>query len=130
MKSLEKTSPKTTATQGLANHHAARMSERLDEALSEWLKESYDHCWSIPPTPPGENYMIDVRVSFKADGSLAARPVLINPPADPHLQALAESAIRAVLKCDPLHVPEQYLPYFDQWHTKIVHFVPPTADGG
>ena len=116
--------------QGLANRHSAQMSVSLENALNEWFRDSYKNCWNLPPTnPAGENYVFDVRVTFNSDGSLAARPVLLNPPHDPQWQAHADSVMRAVLRCNPLHIPAQYAPYFDQWRTKIVHFDPSSADG-
>ena len=64
-----------------------------------------------------------------ADGSLSARPILINPPTDRAWRAHAESAMRAVKKCDPLHVPPQYAPYFDQWKVETIHFDPRESQG-
>jgi len=119
-----------TSPQGLPNHHSARMSVSLENALNEWFRDSYKNCWSLPPTnPAGENYVFDVRVTFNPDGSLASRPVMLNPPHDPEWRAHAESVMRAVMRCNPLHIPSQYAPYFDQWRSKIVHFDPSSAEG-
>ena len=57
------------------------------------------------------------------------RPVLLNPPTDPAWRAHAESAMRAVKKCDPLKVPAQYAPYFDQWKVETIHFDPRETQG-
>ncbi len=116
--------------QGLPNAHAARMSPSLSAALDAWFTQSYLGCWSPPPTtPPGQPYVADVKVVFNADGSLSANPVLANPPSDPAWRAHAESAVRAVLKCNPLRVPQQYAPYFEQWKNKTIHFDPQEALG-
>jgi len=123
-------SPTGATVQGLPNHHSTRMSESLENALNDWFKERYLDCWSPPPTTPsGENYVFDVRITFNSDGSLASQPVLANPPQDPAWRPHAESALRAVRKCDPLHVPPQYAPYFEQWRTKTIHFDPQSALG-
>ena len=115
---------------GLPNQHAARMSPSLSAALDAWLTEAYLNCWTPPPSmPEGDRYVAEVRVAFNADGTLAGQPVLVNPPSDPAWRAHAESAMRAVLKCNPLHVPSQYQPYFEQWRTKTVHFDPQSALG-
>ncbi len=122
--------PNAAPRQGLANRHSAQMSVSLENALNEWFRDSYKNCWNLPPTvPTGETYVFDVRVTFNADGSLAARPVMLNPPHDPQWRAHADSVMRAVMRCNPLHIPAQYAPYFDQWRTKIVHFDPSSADG-
>jgi len=124
------TDPAQPAAQGLPNHSAPRMSPSLAAALDAWFTEAYLNCWNPPPTvPAGEKYVAQIKVVFAPDGSLSAQPVLINPPSDPAWQAHAESAMRAVLKCNPLHVPPQYAPYFEQWRTKTVHFDPESALG-
>jgi outer membrane biosynthesis protein TonB len=116
--------------QGLPHHDAPRMSVSMASALDAWLTESYLNCWTPPPAmPEGDVYVAQVKVVFNADGSLSARPVLINPPTDPAWRAHAESAMRAVKKCDPLHVPPQYAPYFDQWKVETIHFDPRETQG-
>jgi colicin import membrane protein len=121
----------TAATpQGLPHHDAPHMSVSMASALDAWLTESYLNCWTPPPTmPEGDVYVAQIKVVFNADGSLSARPVLINPPTDPAWRAHAESAMRAVKKCDPLHVPPQYTPYFDQWKVETIHFDPRATQG-
>jgi hypothetical protein len=116
--------------QGLPHHDAPRMSVSMASALDAWLTESYLNCWTPPPAmPDGDVYVAQVKVVFNADGSLSARPILINPPTDRAWRAHAESAMRAVKKCDPLHVPPQYAPYFDQWKVETIHFDPRESQG-
>jgi colicin import membrane protein len=115
---------------GSPTQNAPRMSPSLSASLDGWLQEAYLNCWTQPPTmPEGVRYVAQVRVSFNADGSLSAEPQLVNPPSDPAWRAYAESSMRAVLKCNPLHVPPQYVPYFEQWKVKTVHFDPQDAQG-
>ena len=122
-------SPKPPA-QGLPNHQAARMSVSLENGLNEWFRDSYKNCWTLPPSnPTGENYVFDVRVSFNPDGSLSGRPVMLNPPHDPEWRAHADSVMRAVMRCNPLRIPAQYAPYFEQWRSKTIHFDPSSAEG-
>ena len=138
-KLIGQTKPSTTSTasnagnatpQGLPHHDAPRMSLSLASALDAWLTESYLNCWSPPPTmPEGDVYVAQIKVVFNPDGSLSARPVLLNPPADPAWRAHAESAMRAVKKCDPLHVPAQYAPFFEEWKVETIHFDPREAQG-
>ena len=131
--------PSTTATeantgkatpQGLPRHDAPRMSLSMASALDAWLTESYLNCWTPPPvTPEGDVYVAQIKVVFNPDGSLSARPVLLNPPTDPAWRAHAESALRAVKKCDPLHVPPQYVPFFQEWKVETIHFDPRETQG-
>ena len=115
---------------GLPHHDAPRMSLSLASALDAWLTESYLNCWSPPPVmPEGDVYVAEIKVVFNPDGSLSTRPVLLNPPTDPAWRAHAESAMRAVKKCDPLHVPPQYAPYFEEWKVETIHFDPRETQG-
>ncbi len=116
--------------QGLPHHDAPHMSLSMASALDAWLTESYLNCWTPPPSiPEGDVYVAQIKVVFNADGSLSARPILINPPTDPAWRAHAESAMRAVKKCDPLRVPPQYAPYFEQWKVETIHFDPRETQG-
>jgi hypothetical protein len=116
--------------QGLPHHDAPRMSMSMAAALDAWLTESYLNCWTPPPSmPEGDTYVAQVRVIFNPDGSLSARPVLLNPPTDRAWRAHAESAMRAVHKCDPLKVPAEYMPYFEQWKIETIHFDPRETQG-
>ncbi len=110
--------------------HAPRLSPSLEAALDSWFKDAYMNCWSPPPTmPEGDVYIPEVKVQFNNDGSLAGTPVLLNPPSDRGWRAHAESALRAALKCNPMKVPAQFAPYFEQWRTKTIHFDPREALG-
>jgi outer membrane biosynthesis protein TonB len=126
-------SPNQTATatpQGLAHHDAPHMSISMASALDAWLTESYLSCWTPPPgVPDGDTYVAQIKVVFNSDGSLSGRPVLLNPPSDKAWRAHAESAMRAVRKCDPLRVPAEYMPFFDQWKVETIHFDPRETQG-
>jgi outer membrane biosynthesis protein TonB len=124
------TNPASATPQGLPHHDAPRMSVSMASALDAWLTESYLNCWTPPPgMPEGDVYVAQIKVVLNVDGSLSARPILINPPNDPAWKAHAESAMRAVKKCDPLHVPPQYAPFFDQWKIETIHFDPRETQG-
>ena len=120
----------STTPQGLPDHNAPKMSMSMAAALDAWLTESYLNCWTPPPAmPEGDVYVAQIKVIFNPDGSLSTRPVLLNPPGDRAWRAHAESAMRAVRKCDPLHVPPQYMPYFEQWRVETIHFDPRDTQG-
>lgn len=116
--------------QGLPHHDAPRMSVSMASALDAWLTDSYLNCWSPPPAmPDGDVYVAEIKVVFNPDGSLSTRPILLNPPTDPAWRAHAESAMRAVRKCDPLHVPPEYAPFFEEWKIETIHFDPRDTQG-
>ena len=125
--------PSQTASatpQGLPHHDAPHMSMSMASALDAWLTESYLNCWTPPPgMPDGDTYVAQIKVIFNPDGSLSGRPVLLNPPSDKAWRAHAESAMRAVRKCDPLKVPAEYMPFFEQWKVETIHFDPRETQG-
>ena len=105
---------------GSPTQNAQHLSPSIGLALDSWLADTYKGCWSHPITKPDDdNYEPRVRVLLNSDGSLAAPPVLLNPPGNPEWQAWAESAVRAVQKCNPLQAPPQYAAFFDQWRRTL-----------
>jgi colicin import membrane protein len=116
--------PSKTASLGAPNATAAKMSPSLSDALSGLLMEQYKACWSYLPLSNGPKYVPWIRVAYRPDGSLAGKPVLTNPPSDPASRTLAESAMRAVQKCNPLKIPARFQPFYEQWKDWKVGFDP------
>jgi len=112
------------ASLGSPTASAAKMSPSLWDQLDGLLQEQYKRCWNFAGLGGQQKYVPEIHVQYTLDGSLVGQPVLLNPPSDPNLQALAESAMRAVRRCDPLRIPSQYQLYYDQWKGRIVRFDP------
>jgi colicin import membrane protein len=111
------------ASLGSPTASAARMSPSLQAAMDGWFQDKFQGCWNQPITlPEGPKYVPQVRVQLNLDGSLSADPILMNPPDDPTWQPLADSAMRAVRKCDPLQVPDRFKAYYDVWRDRVVQF--------
>jgi colicin import membrane protein len=103
---------------------ATKMSPSLWDQLDGLLQEQYKRCWNFAGLGGQQKYIPEIHVQYTQEGSLIGQPVLLNPPSDPNLRALAESAMRAVRRCDPLRIPFQYQLYYDQWKGRIVRFDP------
>ena len=112
------------ASLGSPTASAAKMSPSLWNQLDGLLQEQYKRCWNFAGLGGQQKYVPEIHVQYTLDGSLIGEPVLLNPPSDPNLRALAESAMRAVRRCDPLRIPSQYQPCYDQWKGRIVRFDP------
>jgi colicin import membrane protein len=112
------------ASLGSPTASAAKMSPSLWDQLDGLLQEQYKRCWTFAGLGGQQKYVPEIHVQYTPDGSLIGQPVLLNPPSDPNLRNLAESAVRAVRRCDPLRIPAQYQPYYDQWKGRIVRFDP------
>jgi colicin import membrane protein len=113
-----------TASLGTATANAPKMSPSLWAALDGLLQDQYKQCWSYLGMSSGQRYIPQIKVEYTKDGSLVGQPSLLNPPSDPSLNSLAESAVRAVRRCNPLKIPAQYQPYYEQWRARILRFDP------
>jgi hypothetical protein len=106
----------------------ARMTSAQEAGFDAWLIKTYLGCWKPAPHPSDSDlYVAQVRLAFNPDGSLAKPAKLVNPPSDPALKPQAKSVMAAVQNCNPLPVPTQYRPFYEQWKTKTVHFNPQVA---
>lgn len=106
----------------------ARMTSSQQAGFDAWLIKTYLACWKPPPQPAdADPYVAQVRLAFNPDGSLARPAKLVNPPSDPALRPQAKSVMIAVQNCNPLPVPAQYRPFYEQWKTKTLHFNPQVA---
>ena len=112
------------ASLGSPTASAAKMSPSLWGLLDGLLQEQYRKCWNFAPLAGQQKYVPEIHVQYAPDGALIGEPKLLNPSSDPNFRALAESAMRAVRRCDPLRIPVQYQPYYDQWKGRIVRFDP------
>ncbi len=107
---------------------AARMTLAEEARFDAWMVKTYLACWKPAAQPAdADAYVAQVRLAFKPDGSLMKPPKLVNPPSDPALKPQAKSVMAAVQACNPLPVPAQYRPFYEQWKTKTVHFNPEIA---
>lgn len=111
------------ASLGSPTASAAKMSPSLWGQLDGLLQEQYKRCWNYVGLG-GQKYVPEIHVQYAEDGALIGQPSLLNPPSDPALRGLAESAVRAVRRCNPLRIPAQFQPYYDQWKGRIVRFDP------
>jgi hypothetical protein len=106
----------------------AHMTSAQEASFDAWLIKTYLECWKpAPQAADADPYVAQVRLAFNPDGSLAKPAKLVNPPSDPALKPQAKSVMAAVQNCNPLPVPAQYRPYYEQWRTETVHFNPRVA---
>ncbi len=105
-----------------------RMTLTQQAEFDSWMIKTYLACWKpAAQAPAADIYVAQVRLAFKPDGSLKKPPKLVNPPSDPASKPQAKSALAAVRACNPLAVPAQYRPFYEQWKTKTIHFKPQVA---
>ncbi len=106
----------------------ARMTSAQQAGFDTWLIKTYLACWKPARQPADADvYVAQVRLAYNPDGSLSKPAKLVNPPSDPALKPQANSVLAAVENCNPLAVPAQYRPFYEQWKTKTIHFDPQVA---
>jgi hypothetical protein len=105
----------------------ARMTSTQQAGFDTWLIKTYLACWKPARQPADADvYVAQMRLAYNPDGSLS-KAKLVNPPSDPALKPQANSVLAAVKNCNPLAVPAQYRPFYEQWKTKTIHFDPQVA---
>ena len=102
---------------------------QLSQSEIDALRARISNCWSPPPgLDVNSKLYVVLRVLFKTDGSMSQAPVLVEGSASPLGPALAESAKRALLLCQPFTMLK--LEHYDQWKDIELKFDPHELLGG
>jgi outer membrane biosynthesis protein TonB len=114
-----------TASLGYSNAAPAKLSQNEIDALRRRLSE----CWSPPVgAANAPNLKVIFRVLFNRDGSLAADPAMVAGTASPYGPAMAESAKRALLTCQPFKMLRAET--YNSWKDIEITFDPRDMFGG
>jgi outer membrane biosynthesis protein TonB len=108
-----------TSALGAAKGHAAQLSQGELSAFRQRLVE----CWNPPVgVREAERLRVIIRVLFNPDGTVARPPELVEATVSPLGPPTAESAMRAILTCQPFKMlkPETY----EQWKDIEINFDP------
>ncbi len=104
-------------------------SAQLSQSEIDALKARLSQCWNPPAgINANSNIYVSLRVLMRQDGSLAAPPAVVEGSPSALGPALAESAKRALIQCQPFTMlrPEHY----DQWKDLQLDFNPHELLGG
>jgi outer membrane biosynthesis protein TonB len=119
MKSINNPGP------GYVNGQAAQLSQTEIDALRRRLAQ----CWNPPAGVRDAGKLIVVlRVLFRPDGSIAAPPEVVAGPASALGPAMAESAKRALLSCQPFTMLNPA--HYNDWKDMEINFDPTEMLGG
>jgi colicin import membrane protein len=116
----------TTANLGTAR---GAPGAQLSQSEIDALRARISSCWSPPPGIDASSKVhVSLRVLFRPDAYLAQDPALVEASASTLGPALAESAKRALMLCQPFTMlkPEHY----DQWKDLQLDFDPHELLGG
>ncbi len=102
---------------------------QMSQSEIDALRARISSCWS--PTPgidANSKVYVVLRVLFKPDGTLSHEPVLVEATASSLGPALADSAKRALLLCQPFTMLKPN--HYDQWKDLELKFDPHELLGG
>lgn len=86
------------------------------------LRAQIQRCWNPPVGAQGaEDLVVTVQMQLNENGTVSGSPEVINSGSNPFFQAAADSARRAVLRCQPYNLP---LEKYDTWREVRVTFDP------
>jgi outer membrane biosynthesis protein TonB len=108
---------------------AGAQGAQLSQSEIDALRARISSCWSPPPGIDANSKLyVVLRVLFKPDATVAQEPVLVEGTAAALGPALAESAKRSLLLCQPFTMlkPEHY----SQWKDIELKFDPHELLGG
>ncbi|MEZ5788284.1 MAG: cell envelope biogenesis protein TolA [Xanthobacteraceae bacterium] len=107
-----------TASLGLPTGRAATLTQTEIDALRAQIQA----CWNPPAgTLDAKDLIVVVRLQLREDGSLSADPALMNRGSHPIFRIAAESAMRAIRRCQPYKLP---LAKYQVWRDVEVTFDP------
>jgi outer membrane biosynthesis protein TonB len=116
---LDKRDPARQATTGeTLNSNAALGLSRGKAAdnSATWgsmFQAQVERCWKKPYGGiESQNPEAAFTIRLKRDGTLEGMPVPEGTPATPYLRVYQESALRAIIECQPYNLPAAY---FDDW---------------
>jgi colicin import membrane protein len=115
------------ATQGALGTRIGNAAT-LSQSEIDALRAQIQACWNPPVgAENAQDLVVRVRVQFRTDGTLSAEPTLMNRGSSPYFQVAAESAMRAVRRCQPYTLPAAK---YDIWRDVEVTFDPRDMFGG
>ncbi len=89
---------------------------RASDNSATWgslFRRQVENCWKKPyGGVEQERPEVAFNIRLKKDGTLEAMPSPDGTPPTPYARAYSESALRAIIQCQPYNLPAQY---FDEW---------------
>ena len=104
------------------------LDKRLTLSEEDAIRAQFMQCWSVPlGIPYDETMIVKIKIFLNTDGSLLKPPEVVqhermNKPGEKYFRTLAESALRAVRRCDPIKAPEAER--YDNWKNLQLNFDP------
>lgn len=109
---------------GMPSGHDDRMSANEIDAFIAQISR----CWAPPIGGLGSDaIVVKLHIELNENGMLARPPQVANNDSSPFFMPAADSAVRAVLQCQPYRMPPEK---FAQWRDLMLNFDPREMYGG
>ena len=105
-------------------------SDLIEKENNNILRTQFMQCWSIPiGIPFDETMVVEVLVSFNQDGTFSKPPEIVdiermNNPKEKYYRVLAESALRALNRCENIGIKGLNTELYETWKNLQVNFDP------
>jgi hypothetical protein len=120
--------PEGAAEPRLAYGAPEGRDSRMSANEIDAFRAQISRCWTPPVGGLGsDRIVVKLRIGLREDGSLAHPPAVANHAASPFFRPAAESAMRAVMQCQPYTMPAEK---YDQWRDMLLTFDPRQMYGG
>lgn len=123
---IDKRDPSRQAATGdtLNSNAALGLSKgRAEDNSATWgsmFRRQVENCWKKPYGGiEQERPEVAFNIRLKKDGTLEAMPVPDGTPSTPYARAYSESALRAIIQCQPYNLPAQF---FEEWKAFVPVF--------
>ena len=90
--------------------------------LNKILNEQYDKCWFDINGSYPDSYVPEVTVEYAENGKIVGQPQVLNLPKTTKELGLANIAIKAVSRCNPIQIPSEYRKFYRDWRKQTVRF--------
>ncbi|NWG45872.1 MAG: cell envelope integrity protein TolA, partial [Alphaproteobacteria bacterium] len=105
---------------------AAGRANSMSLSEIDSLRQQIERCWSFPAGAAyAEELIVTLRLALNPDGSLIGRPEIVDTLkyglGDTFYRVAADSAVRAVLRCQPFTLPPEK---YENWRSVEVEFDP------
>jgi hypothetical protein len=126
---LDKRDPSHQAVTGDTLNSSAALGTSKGKAADNsatWgrmFKDQVDRCWKPPYGGiESQNPLVAFDIKLRRDGTLETPPVPESTPTTPYLRVYQESALRAIIECQPYRLPPDL---YDEWKYFTPEFAPP-----
>jgi colicin import membrane protein len=103
-------------------------SNQLSLSEIDAFRRHIHSCWTAPPGAESKKIVVPITIRLKMDRTLAAPPQVEMRATDPYSRALVESAVRAIIACQPYTMFSQ--PKYEIWKELSIDFDPFEMVGG